>query len=89
LWPRSDESFVPVPEPPNFIHVNPGVPLALRTGGWVHFLNIQFSNPASRIAPMPRGFFNGVGLGLKLDDVLSLDEPPMSIGAETAQRGGN
>jgi hypothetical protein len=31
---------------------------------------------------MPCGFFNGVGLGLKLDDVLSLDEPPMSIGAK-------
>jgi hypothetical protein len=32
---------------------------ALSTGGWVHSINIQFSNPESRSAPMRCGFFNG------------------------------
>jgi hypothetical protein len=55
LWPHCNNIFVSAPKPLIFIYINPGVLLALRAGAG-RFINNQFSNPASRSAPMPAAF---------------------------------
>jgi hypothetical protein len=56
LWPHCNNTFVSAPEPLIFIYVSPRVFLAFAYRGWGTFINNQFSNPASRSAPMPAAF---------------------------------
>jgi hypothetical protein len=55
LWPASNKAFVPDSEQRIWIYVWRYVALALRTGAG-YILDIRFSNPASRSAPMPAAF---------------------------------